>query len=77
MVRKGAELMKDLEQEIGTAAGKIWEALRAKGELPKSKIAQATGLSAGLANQGIGWLAREGKITSEKTKKSELIKLKE
>ena len=54
-----------MEARIGEAAGKVWQALHAKGPMRKSGIAKATGLTGDLLNQGIGWLAREGKIASE------------
>lgn len=69
--------MERLEQEIGDAAGKIWKNLDKKGAMSKSRIAKETKLSTNLVNQAIGWLAREGKISQEKTKRVELIKLKE
>ena len=57
-----------METRIGEAAGKIWQALHAKGPMRTSGIAKATGLPGGLLNQGIGWLAREGKIAFEMRK---------
>ena len=69
--------MNQIELEIGKAAGKIWDVLFAKGSMSKSQIAKETGLSTQLLNQGIGWLAREGKLDREKSKKGEKIKLTE
>ena len=69
--------MEDLEIEIGEAAVKIWEILSSKGAMSRSGITKATGLSVLLVNQGTGWLAREGKLSTEKSKRTELIKLKE
>jgi DNA-binding transcriptional regulator GbsR (MarR family) len=69
--------METLEHQIGEAAGKIWNALNANGPLSKSAISKKTKLSSSLVEQGIGWLAREGKLVSEKTKRGELIRLKE
>lgn len=57
-----------MEARIGEAAGKIWQALHADGPMRRSGIAKATGLSGDLLNQGIGWLAREGKIASQMQK---------
>jgi hypothetical protein len=64
-----------MEAEIGFAAGKIWQALN-KGPMAKSAIAKATGLSADVVDQGIGWLAREGKLTVVKAGKIEQLKLR-
>lgn len=69
--------MEKLEQEIGQAAGKIWKMLHDKDAMSKAQIAKMTGLSVNLVNQGIGWLAREGKLAREKNKRIELIKLKD
>lgn len=65
-----------MEAEIGFAAGKIWQTLNSKGPMAKSAIAKATGLSADVVDQGIGWLAREGKLTVVKAGKVEQLKLK-
>ena len=69
--------MEHIEKEIGEAAGKIWKPLNSKGAMSKSQIAKVTKLSTNLVNQGIGWLAREGKLTTENNKRAELIKLKD
>ena len=69
--------MNQIELEIGKAAGKIWKALSTKGLMSKSQIAKETGLSTQILNQGIGWLAREGKLVGEKSKRGERIKLTE
>ena len=66
-----------LEKEIGEAAGKVWSSLRAKGPMAKTRIPKETGISAQLANQAVGWLAREGKLVIQKDKKVDLIGLKE
>jgi hypothetical protein len=67
----------ELEKEIGVAAGKVWKALKASGPMPKTKIPKVADVSPQLANQAIGWLAREGKLTLKKEKMSDLIGLKE
>jgi len=69
--------MEQIEKEIGEAAGRIWEAVQLKGPMPRSRIAKETNLSTQWADRGIGWLAREGKISSEKRKNVEVYKLKE
>ena len=65
-----------MEAKIGEAAGKIWQALKANGSLGRTQLAKATGLSGDLLNQGIGWLAREGKIASEGQDMNQSLKLK-
>lgn len=69
--------METLEKEIGEAAGKIWETLSENEAMSRSKLAKATALSTVLVNQGIGWLAREGKLTSINKNRIEMIALKE
>lgn len=54
-----------MEKKIGEAAGKVWKALNAAGVMGKPQLAKATGLPADLLNQGVGWLAREGKLASD------------
>ena len=68
--------MEQIEKEIGEAAGKIWEVLNGNEAMSKSKLAEATGLPTAVVNLGIGWLAREGKVTREKRKRVEVIGLK-
>jgi hypothetical protein len=65
-----------MEAKIGEAAGKIWQVLKANGSLGKAQLAKATGLPGDLLNQGIGWLAREGKIVSEGQNMNQSLKLK-
>ncbi len=51
-----------MTQNIGEAAGAIWRTLNASGPMSKDQLCKTTGLAVDLANQGIGWLAREDKI---------------
>jgi hypothetical protein len=66
----------NIETDIGFAAGKIWQTLNAKGPMAKTAIAKSTDLSADVVDQGIGWLAREGKLVTVKSGRVEQIKLK-
>lgn len=65
-----------MESKIGQAAGKIWSALNANGSMGKAQLAKTTGLPSDLVNQGIGWLAREGKLIAEVQGKNQELKLK-
>jgi len=48
---------------IGDAAGKIFKYLEQKGENLSTAVKKGAGIDdAALFNQGLGWLAREGKI---------------
>jgi len=69
--------MNQLELEIGEAAGNIWTILAAKGSMSRTQLGKAAGLSTHLLNQGIGWLAREGKLEVIKDKKKEVINLRQ
>jgi hypothetical protein len=42
----------------------------------KAQLAKTTGLPSDLVNQGIGWLAREGKLIAEVQGKNQELKLK-
>ena len=48
--------------EIGKTAGRIWDILQQKDELTISQLPKALKVKESLVYQGLGWLAREGKI---------------
>ena len=52
-----------MEAEIGNAAGILWRYLDQHGETTLSKLKQGTKLSEQLLFMGVGWLAKEGKLT--------------
>ena len=54
---------------IGANAGSVWNALHENGELDLTKLKKETKLSEVEILAAIGWLAREGKVKSEETKK--------
>ena len=49
-------------EEIGETAGVIWRTLSEKGEMPVTRLRQASTLGPTLYLMGLGWLAREGKV---------------
>lgn len=51
-----------MNEEIGAAAGAIWQVLQDKGEMSLTQLKKATGQSAPLLDWAIGWLAREDKL---------------
>lgn len=55
--------MRNIETIFGSNAGKIWSVLDKKGTLEKKKIKKITNLNEIDFNSGIGWLAREDKIS--------------
>jgi len=52
-----------MQAKIDSAAGTIWRYLNEHGEIPLSKLKQGTKLSDQFLFAGIGWLAREEKLT--------------
>lgn len=63
--------------KIGENAGKVFEFLRGKSQVPVESIAKGAGLRPQEAERALGWLAREGKIRIEPGRKGEVITLTE
>ena len=57
--------MRDVTVKFGNSAGKIWQVLNEKGCLKKEDIIQITNLNETDLHTGIGWLARENKISRQ------------
>ena len=53
---------RDQTAAMGTMAGRIWTILRDRGEQSVSAIVKRIGAPRDYVMEGIGWLAREGKI---------------
>ena len=52
-----------MQEKIGSAAGQIWKMLASsKTPVNITDIPKKTKLSSQIAYQGLGWLAREGKV---------------
>ena len=67
---------RDMEEKIGLAAGQIWESLaNRKTPVSVSDIPKLTKLKTQIAYQGLGWLAREGKISYETKGQKTLVSL--
>ena len=58
-----------MTQQIGAAAGKVWHFLSENGPSTVSQIQRGTGVDAALTNQALGWLAREGKLVIDRSKR--------
>jgi hypothetical protein len=54
-----------METDIGTVAGLIWKLLNASGPLSITLLLKEIDASRDTVMQGLGWLAREGKIQIE------------
>lgn len=61
-----------MQNEIGTNAGKIYDAIEAKGPQTLDNIAKVTELKSTDVDKGIGWLARESKLNFGKDKQGRL-----
>ena len=57
--------MRDITTKFGDNAGKIWRTLNEQGCLKKSKLVKAAQLKDEEFYSGIGWLAKENKISKE------------
>ena len=55
----------------GEAAGKVWQFLSTNGPAPAARIQKGIGENAALTHQGIGWLAREGKLEIDRSQKKD------
>ena len=62
-------------ESIGDAAGVVWKYLDEHGAVTLSKLARDVGVPRDLAMQGVGWLAREGKVAFQEGSRSKLISL--
>ena len=52
-----------MKDDIGEVAGKVWTALAEKGEITISRLPKVLKVKSEHAYQGLGWLAREGKVS--------------
>jgi hypothetical protein len=59
-----------MQAEIGNAAGTIWRHLDQYGETSLAQLRRGTKLTDQLLFMGLGWLAREGKLTFVRDKRS-------
>lgn len=65
-----------MQDMIGNAAGQIWRLLsNTKEQINIADIPKKTNLPAQTAYQGLGWLAREGKVQYEKRGRSIYVNL--
>ena len=57
--------MRDITKKFGKDAGRIWHLLNEKGGMHKDDILKESSLNEKDVHAGIGWLARENKITKK------------
>jgi hypothetical protein len=66
-----------MQGEIDNAAGSIWRYLNEHGETTLAKLRQGTRLSDQLVSMGVGWLAREDKLSFTKEGRTVKVALRE
>ncbi|MDY6931826.1 MAG: winged helix-turn-helix domain-containing protein [Halobacteriota archaeon] len=62
--------------DIGETAGEIWTLLNQNGDMTMSGVASNVDRPKALVEMGLGWLAREEKISISKEKRGIRISLK-
>ena len=62
--------------QIGEIAGVVWHALDKGGPMTLAKLAKKIDAPRDIVMQAIGWLAREGKIEIEESKRKRSISLR-
>ena len=63
-------------EQIGEAAGLVWQALHKNGPLSLTKLVKQVTVPRDLILQALGWLAREGKIEIIESKRGRIISLR-
>jgi hypothetical protein len=69
--------MTNTTAKIGETAGRIWQYLRTNGITPVSSLPKELKETSPVVHQGLGWLAREGKIEYTVEKKKTFVGLTE
>lgn len=64
-----------MQEEIGTTAGAIWQALNQKGELSLPTLKKQVNANSPVFEWAIGWLAREDKLIITRHEKSYRVRL--
>jgi hypothetical protein len=64
-------------ESIGSAAGTVWGYLREHGPVTLSKLARDLELPRDMVMQGVGWLAREGKLRFGQEGRNKTVSLAE
>ena len=68
-------MSEELNESVGSAAGRIWAYLSENGEASATKLAESVGLERNDVQRAIGWLAREGKLSVARKGKNEFFSL--
>jgi hypothetical protein len=70
-----SELVNEELAAIGSVAGMIWQYLDSHGPVALSRLAKEIDAPRDAVMQGVGWLAREGKIRFDETPRSKVVAL--
>jgi hypothetical protein len=63
--------------QIGETAGMIWQILNSKGSLTIAKLVKEIDAPRDVVMQGLGWLAREDKISIDEEARTRVVSLKD
>ncbi|QDU93358.1 winged helix-turn-helix domain-containing protein [Lignipirellula cremea] len=66
-----------LLQQIGEAAGNVWQVLQDEGPTSLSKLVKQVDFPRDVVVAAMGWLAREDKLQVDETSRGRLISLRE
>ena len=66
-----------MTEKIGATAGRIWDILKEKEQLSISQLPKILKEKESLVYQGLGWLAREGKVNYQPQGNKTVISLTE
>jgi len=69
------ELLNHQVESIGLVAGWVWKYLDEHGAVTLSKLAREIDAPRDMVMQGVGWLAREGKVEFHEGPRSKMISL--
>ena len=57
-------------EKIGATAGLVWDCLKRDGPATAKQIQKKVGADGDTTHQALGWLAREGKLRIDRSKKA-------
>ena len=66
-----------MSEQIGYAAGQVWSFLKSNGPATADQIRKGIRADAAVTNQALGWLAREGKLRIDRSKRLTTFELTE
>lgn len=64
-------------EQIGEAAGVIWNHLNQNGQVSLTKLIKEAGLPRDVVMQALGWLAREDKLSIEDEGRTRVVRLRD